>query len=429
MAEHGFSRDDRPEMVQVVVGVVTSYEGYPLKHWVFEGNRQDQSTVAEVVKDLATEFNIEETVFVGDRGMISRLNMDQIIGEGFDYIMGVKARQDEMAAMILEERDLFHENTNHWKEKNLTIADRRVVVRDFLMWKFARILDLNAQQRQSKAWKAIKDILAALNKDSETNLHQLREPLRQLKVTDTNTRRRLGALLRKYKGRYDATLRFVCARNPARAKSMLRRREEKLAQLSSELDQLLKGQPDDGLTRFERLLADHNRIYRRFFKWIPARNSGHGSYRINKAALENAKLYDGVFVLCTTRLDLSPRKIVASYKNLQEVEALFDDLKHFVDIHPVRHWLNRRVRSHVFLCILALLLKRVMEIDCLQSKALTETLETVAESKLVKYRVRMSERSESTRDFMKVTATTPQQAQCFEAMGIKNPQRLEEYTW
>ena len=46
--------------------------------------------------------------------------------------------------------------------------------------------------------------------------------------------------------------------------------------------------------------------------------------------------------------------LMAQVENLQEVEILFDDLKHFVDIHPVRHWLEYRVRAHVCICILAL---------------------------------------------------------------------------
>ncbi|MCK4447708.1 MAG: hypothetical protein KAW56_11600 [Candidatus Marinimicrobia bacterium] len=49
----------------------------------------------------------------------------------------------------------------------------------------------------------------------------------------------------------------------------------------------------------------------------------------------------------------------------KEVEILFDDLKNFVDIRPIRHWLEVRVRAYVFVCILALLLKRVFEINYL----------------------------------------------------------------
>ncbi|KPA12493.1 hypothetical protein MHK_007300, partial [Candidatus Magnetomorum sp. HK-1] len=49
-----------------------------IKHYVFEGNTKDETTVIEVVKKLKKEFNINDTTFVGDRGMITKLNLDTI---------------------------------------------------------------------------------------------------------------------------------------------------------------------------------------------------------------------------------------------------------------------------------------------------------------------------------------------------------------
>ncbi|KPA16877.1 transposase, partial [Candidatus Magnetomorum sp. HK-1] len=45
IGELGYSRDKRPDREQIVIGVVTSYEGYPIKHYVFEGNTKDETTV------------------------------------------------------------------------------------------------------------------------------------------------------------------------------------------------------------------------------------------------------------------------------------------------------------------------------------------------------------------------------------------------
>ncbi len=431
LADNGYSRDNQPDKVQIVIGVVTSYEGYPLKHWVFEGNRQDQSTVAEVVRDLRHAFNIEDTIFVGDRGMISRLNLDRIQGEGYDYIMGVKARQSEVMTMVLEDDGLFGRTAITWKD--LKLADRRLPVKDFISWKCARILDLTPRQERSRGWKDLLGIISDLDNTSKVTVRDFRQALAQLRVTDSQKRRRLGLLLKKYQGRYADTVRLVCVRNPERARLAARRRREKIEKLSKELTELFAAKPKDVVSRFEQIFAGYNQTYRRYFKikWVDMGSQKQTAERfeIDQGALEEAKRYDGVFVLNTSRMELSPEKVVASYKNLQEVEMLFDDLKHFVDIRPVRHWLPHRVCAHVFLCILALLLKRVLEIDCLGGKAVTQTLETVAESKLVNYRVRMSERSSRTKEFWKVTTTTPQQAQCFAAVGVKNPQCLEEYVW
>ncbi len=123
------------------------------------------------------------------------------------------------------------------------------------------------------------------------------------------------------------------------------------------------------------------------------------------------------------------KKVVDAYKNLKEVEMLFDDLKHFVDIRPVRHWLEVRVRAHVFLCILALLLKRILEIDYFGGKSLMEPLEEISKSKLVKYKIKLSERETRYQTFSKVTNTTPVQQKYFARIGIKSPMSLEEFVW
>jgi len=106
---------------------------------------------------------------------------------------------------------------------------------------------------------------------------------------------------------------------------------------------------------------------------------------------------------------------------------LFDDLKNFVDIRPVRHWLEERVKSHVFICLLSLLLKRVFEINCLHSKAVTEPLEEISKVKLIKYEVKFSSKEDRGKTLMKITNVNPIQKKYFKLIGIKNPMSLENY--
>ncbi len=123
------------------------------------------------------------------------------------------------------------------------------------------------------------------------------------------------------------------------------------------------------------------------------------------------------------------KEIVDAYKNLKEVEMLFDDLKHFVDIGPVRHRLEVRVRAHVFLCILSLLFKRILEIDYFGGKSLMEPLEEISKSKLVNYKIKLSEREIRYQTFLKVTNINPAQKKYFTMLGIKSPMSLEEFMW
>jgi transposase len=144
IAQHGLSRDNRPDCEQIVVGVLTSYEGYPLKHYVFQGNTTDSSTIEEVVDQLKQDYHIEETMFVGDRGMISRLNLNELEGQGFAYIMGVKMRQDAVCQMLFAQEQVNWDGDDVIEEKKhgkvLKMIERKVTVKEFLIWKAQEIL-------------------------------------------------------------------------------------------------------------------------------------------------------------------------------------------------------------------------------------------------------------------------------------------------
>ncbi len=426
---NGLSRDNRPDKKQIVIGVVTSYEGYPLKHYVFEGNTKDETTVGQVVANLKKEFHIEETIFVGDRGMITRLNLERIEGEDFDYIMGVKHRQNEMTPMLLEDPELFRDSVIDCKE--LKIVDRQISIKEFLLWKVSRMLELSPVAHASKAWQDFEIFIKKMSSAKLFDKSTARNLLNQIECKEPFPYRKVAQLLRKYHDRCEQTIRVLCALNEERAVASEKRRQEKIAALSASLNRILSGAKKENLElRLEKVFEGYNRRYRCFFQWNRRGNRGKiYGYQLDQKALDKEKKSDGIFMLTTSRDDLSPETVVNEYKRLQEVESLFDDLKHFVDIHPVRHWLERRVRAHVFLCILALLLKRVFEIDCLGNTAVTEPLETVAKAKLVNYKVKMSKKSAATKTFWKVTTITPQQQRWFNLAGIRNPANLEEYLW
>jgi len=74
-------------------------------------------------------------------------------------------------------------------------------------------------------------------------------------------------------------------------------------------------------------------------------------------------------------------------------------------------------------------LKRIFEIHYLECKSVTEPLEQIYKSKLIKYKVKFSEREDRNKELVKVTNTTPEQRKCFSMVGIKNSISLEEFVW
>jgi len=70
LGEFGYNRDGKKGKLQIVIGLLTDAAGEPLAVRVFEGNRSDPTTVAEQIKIIKEQFQVEELVFVGDRGMV-----------------------------------------------------------------------------------------------------------------------------------------------------------------------------------------------------------------------------------------------------------------------------------------------------------------------------------------------------------------------
>jgi hypothetical protein len=68
-------------------------DGWPIAHHVFAGNRRDANTVADVLRDLEQRFGLKRVVFVGDRGMVTSQNLDDLRGGGHGYIVGRNRRR------------------------------------------------------------------------------------------------------------------------------------------------------------------------------------------------------------------------------------------------------------------------------------------------------------------------------------------------
>lgn len=87
-AQRGHSRDHRPDCKQVCIALVVTREGIPLSYEVFDGNRVDVTTVEEIVGKMEARFGLAQRVWVMDRGMASRKNVDWLQRTGRRYVLG-----------------------------------------------------------------------------------------------------------------------------------------------------------------------------------------------------------------------------------------------------------------------------------------------------------------------------------------------------
>jgi len=121
----------------------------------------------------------------------------------------------------------------------------------------------------------------------------------------------------------------------------------------------------------------------------------NGTPQIDYKAVEESETFDGIYIVITNT-DYSKEKVIKKYFDKDIIEKSFESLKSTLSIQPVRHWLLRRVKAHVFICYLAYLhlswMGMLLEkggISMSPVKALQE-LETIYSIKLTDKKTHMS---------------------------------------
>ena len=94
-AAFGYPRDKKMGKMQIVIGLLTDDEGYPISVEVFEGNTNDIYTFYRQVRKLKNQFGCERVVMVGDKGMIKSAQIEDIKDHNFFYITSITKPQIE----------------------------------------------------------------------------------------------------------------------------------------------------------------------------------------------------------------------------------------------------------------------------------------------------------------------------------------------
>lgn len=111
LGRHGKSKDHRPDLKQIVVGVVLDGQGHPVCCELWPGNTTDVKTLIPIVERLRQRFNIGSVCVVADRGMISKDTLKKLEGvEGLTYILGARLRkQKEVNTEVLSRGGRYRE--------------------------------------------------------------------------------------------------------------------------------------------------------------------------------------------------------------------------------------------------------------------------------------------------------------------------------
>jgi len=123
LRRYGHSKDHRPDLPQVVIGLAVTKEGIPVKCWTMPGNTSDMKTVEKVKSDLLG-WKLGRCVWVMDRGMSSEENRLVLQKAGGHYIIGEKLRDNqEIHREVLAKRGRFTTIRENLEIKEVTIGD------------------------------------------------------------------------------------------------------------------------------------------------------------------------------------------------------------------------------------------------------------------------------------------------------------------
>jgi len=327
---YGHSKDHRPDLPQVIIGMAVTRTGIPIRVWCWPGNTNDSALIRQV-KDELKAWRLGRVVWVADRGFTSAENRRYLQRAGGNYIVGEKLRGGTAEAdAALARQGRYHRVAGNLEVKEVVIDDG--VMRD----------------------------------------------------------------------------RFVICRNPDQAERDRIVRDQLLAQLAD----AIAGSDKLSKTARAELAGGLPAGLRRFLRRTPG-----GLLRIDQAAVRAEERLDGKFLLRTSDPTLTAEDIALGYKQLLEVERGWRDMKSTLELRPVFHRLEHRIRAHVVLCWLALLLIRVAE---------TTTADTWRNLRHELDRMHLGTFAGPAGTVKRRTATTAGQAAILRALDLAEPREFSE---
>lgn len=364
LAERGHNRDKKKGKLQVNYGLLTSDRGIPVSVSVFEGNIGDPKTLMPQVDTLREQFDIEEFLLVGDRGMITSKQIAALRDiDGVDWISALRPEAinklinaGSIQMSLFDELNLFELSHADFPGERLVVcrnpqlAARRAAKRDSLLEATTKELE-----------KVRRAVQRGRLTEKECITAQAKKILGQYKIGKYYT-------LEVRDGGFDYTVdqkaitADVVARSNGQSELVekrIARSKRHIAAIAKKLDKLrlktesgqLSGQDAIGM-RVGKVINKY-KMGKHFLCHI---EDNSFDFEIDKDKVAAEAALDGIYVVRTSLEEqkMDADQTVRSYKLLSNVEQAFRCLKS-VDllVRPIRHRLEKRVRAHILICMLA----------------------------------------------------------------------------
>jgi transposase len=364
LAALGHNRDGKKGKLQVNYGLLTNRKGIPVSVSIFKGNTGDPKTLMPQVEKVRNAFGIEQFVMVGDRGMLTQKQVDVLHDiDGIDWIGALRPEaiknlvtNGAIQMGLFDERNLFELKHPDFPGerliacRNVELAHRRSAKRESLIQATAKELDKvrgMVQRGRLSGKNEIEVRVRGILKKYRIGKHfelDIRDDGFNCKINEEEL---IDEVTEKSKG--DQAL---IEKRLERSRRHIESIDKQLVNLSRKVDKgQLHGQDKIGV-RVGKVINKY-KVGKHFELDI---RDNDFSFEINQGKVKNEAALDGIYIVRTSlpkkRMDAD--ETVRSYKLLSQAERAFRSFK-TVDlmVRPIRHRLEKRVRAHIFLCMLA----------------------------------------------------------------------------
>ena len=289
-ARRGYSRDQRPDCKQVVVGLAVGREGFPLAHEIFAGNVQDRQTLGVMLDRLGARVALAAgATVVVDRGMAYAENLQEIRDRQLHYV--IAARQPERDQWLDDFEDPQGFEEVHREPSPRNPFQKKSTVRVKLLHRDGECFVLCTSSERVAKDRAIRE------KQEARFLADLEKLQRRIDAGHLVREMAIGEAIGRLKERYPRVARYHTLSYDAAGRRLV--------------------------------------------------------HEPNEAKKTKAELLDGGYLLRTDREDLTGPEAWLLYMTLTRAEAAFRAMKSPLAERPIFHQVERRVETHIFLCVLA----------------------------------------------------------------------------
>lgn len=93
----GYSKDGKFDCPQVLLGLLVTRDGLPISYEIFEGDLSEKKTFIPLLKRAQQKFGFPSPIVVADAGLLSRKNIDALVKDGYEYILGARIKNENKA--------------------------------------------------------------------------------------------------------------------------------------------------------------------------------------------------------------------------------------------------------------------------------------------------------------------------------------------